>query len=446
MDFASSLTAIDTARLADWDILVRLILQAVLFLCSAFFSSSETALFSLSPADLQRLSRQRHPKADTIRGLLDEPRELIISILCGNELINIAASVNLAGILLVLYGDPETAGLANMVIMVPLLLLFGEITPKTIAVSNPLRLATRVTATPIAAWVRLVAPLRFVVRQAAERITNLIVGTTKSEANILGVDEFRSLLSDVEKEGVMSASERMLIDNLIEQGETEIREIMTPRPRIKFISANRTIPEAVELFRQHRHDRVPVYRGHRDTVIGFLHSEDMVELARSGKDLSALQIDDILHPAIVVPPTKKVDEMFGFFREHQARAALVVSEFGGVDGFLSMDDLVRFTFDDLTDRTIKADEFAVCGPDTYDVSGLLKLDQFNDETNWGLTDSHMTTIGGYVFRHLDRLPAEGETVTIEGRAFTILKMDGNLIERLRLAPAGLAEPARTEES
>jgi len=435
MEFLSSLTAIDTARLADWDIIARLILQAVLFTASAFFSSSETALFSLSQADLQRLSRQRHPKSDTIRGLLDEPRELIISLLCGNELINIAASVNLAGILLVLYGSPETAGLANMVIMVPLLLLFGEITPKTIAVSNPVKLATTITATPLAAWVRLVAPLRFVVRQAAERVTNLIVGKDKHEANLLGVDEFRSLLSDVEKEGVMSASERALIDNLIEQGQTEIREIMTPRPRIKFISDKRTVPEALELFRQYRHDRVPVYHGHRDTVIGFLHSEDMVELCHSGKDLEALSIADIVHPPIVVPPTKKVDEMFGFFREHAARAAIVVSEFGGVDGFLSMDDLIRFTFDDLTEIAPTDDEFHQIDVTTYEVSGLLKLDWFNDETNWGLTDRHMTTIGGYVFRHLDRLPSEGETLTIEGRTFTILTMNGNLIEKLRVSAA-----------
>ena len=161
----------DAARLFEWDMIARLVVQLFLFGCSALFSGSETALFSLSRLDLQKLRRERHPRSETLHALLDEPRRLIISILCGNELVNIAATINMAGILFALYG-PERAGWITILVMFPLLLLFGEVTPKTIAVSNPVRVSTNLVATPLSLWSWLVTPLRRVVRLIAGSITN----------------------------------------------------------------------------------------------------------------------------------------------------------------------------------------------------------------------------------------------------------------------------------
>ena len=146
----------DTPRLAEPDMIIRLCFQALLLCGSAFFSGSETALFSLSRLDLQKLRRERNPHTETLHELLDQPRRLIISILCGNELVNIAAAANMTGILVVLYGV-ERAALVSILVMVPLLLLFGEVTPKTISVSNPVRVSTGLVATPMSFWVRLVA-------------------------------------------------------------------------------------------------------------------------------------------------------------------------------------------------------------------------------------------------------------------------------------------------
>ncbi len=430
-----SFLAFDTARLSDPDIIARLILQALLFAGSAFFSSSETALFSLSQADLQRLRREKNPQAGRIRRLLDEPRQLIVSILCGNELINIAASVNLAGILLALYGDPGKAALFNVLVMFPLLLVLGEITPKTIAVSDPIKISTKVVAAPMTSWVSLVAPLRYAVRIAAEKVTTLIVGEQRAKDNILGVDEFRSLLSNVEKEGVIKHSERRLIENLVEASQTKIEDVMVPRPRIKFVSADEPVETIFQQFRALRQTRVPVYRGHRDTIIGFLHAEDMVHHIQERTDLSAMTVEDLVHPPVIVPPTKKVDEMFDFFKEHQTAAAAVINEFGGVDGFITIKDILGFLFEDLTGHQPAEEYFEREESGVYVVSGLLKLDDFNALTRYNLDDDHMTTVGGYVFRHLDRLPTEGEKVVIEGLTFAVLEMDGHLIKRARISTA-----------
>jgi len=230
LDSVVAYFAFDQARLKEPEMIARLILLGLLLIGSAFFSGSETALFSLSRMDLEKLRRENNRHSETLHALLDQPRRLIISILTGNELVNIAASINMASIIISLYGI-DKAPVVTILIMVPLLLLFGEITPKTIAISNPVRVSTSMVALPMNLWVRLITPLRWLIRGVADRITTLIVGEEKAAENILHVDEFKSLVEEVAKEGNLDATERALIYNLLEAGDTEIVEIMTPRTR-----------------------------------------------------------------------------------------------------------------------------------------------------------------------------------------------------------------------
>ena len=433
----------DSAQLAEPEMVLRLVLQGFLLLGSAFFSSSETALFSLSRLDLQRLRKERNPHSETLHALLDQPRRLIISILSGNELVNIAAAANMAAILLTLYGG-DRAGWINLLVMVPLLLLFGEVTPKTIAVSNPVRYSTRVVAEPMNLWVRLVAPLRWVIRSISDRITTFIVGEEKTADNLLQVDEFLTLVEQVAQEGELNATERALIYNLLEAGDTEIVEIMTPRTRTRFVNADQPVAEAIERFKAFRHPRVPVYRTHRDNLIGFLHAEDVLRISMEQVDLETLELEEILHPPVVVPLTKKVDEMFDFFQQHRARAAAVLNEFGGVEGFITMKDVLTFIFGQIS-GDVKGDElYQERDDNTYEIPGEMKLTDFNNLTNFGLEDPRMTTIGGVAFRHLDQLPKVGDRVTVEGVMIQILEMDAHRIARVLVAPAVSSEDESAE--
>ncbi len=422
--------------------IARFGLQGFLFLCSAFFSGSETAMFSLSRLDLQKLRRERHPQSEAIHAMLDQPRRLIISILCGNELVNIAATVNLAGILVALYG-PERAGVLNVLVMVPLLLLLGEVTPKTISVSNPLKISSRVVAPILKKWVFVVSPLRFLIRVVSDRITTWIVGRRDPE-NILRVEEFRTLLEDVAAEGELDATERVLIDNLLEASETEIVEIMTPRTRIKFLDADDSAAKMIEDFRGFQHPRVPVYRGNRDNLVGFVHAEDIVRHTFAETDLSTLDAAQLMRPPVVVPPTKHVDEMFDFFQANTARAAIVLNEFGGVDGLVTMRDVITFIFGEISGEG--QDLHDERDRDVYDVAGDMKLTDFDDLTNLGIDDPRMTTVGGVVFRYLDRLPEVGDTVDIAtGLTATVLEMDGLRLSRVRISKGGSTpEPSKDE--
>jgi len=415
-----------------WDIelLVRGILQVVLLLSSAVFSGSETALFSLSRTDLQQLRYRRDPHSESIHAMLDEPRRLIISILCGNELVNIASSANMAAMLLILFG--QDAGWINILVMVPLLLLIGEVTPKTIAVNHPLGFARNVSARVLPRWIYIVTPLREAVRQVADRVTTWLVGESVGRENILKPDELKTLLEEGEATGIIDASERVLIDNLLEAAQTDVSHIMTPGPRLCLLDADQSLPELVQNFRRYRHPRVPVYSGHWDNVIGFIHSEDVLRLVRGGADLEDLSIDSILRQAHFIPPTVKVDELFHFFQAHRVRSAIVLGEFGEVLGIVTMKDVLSFIFGELT-TDIRGSEECERTERGHVVPGWMRLLDLYSLTNIDIDDPVMTTVGGLVFRLFGRLPKVGEAVDYEGYHFHVLGIDGLRISRIEVS-------------
>jgi CBS domain containing-hemolysin-like protein len=437
--------AFDPSRLAEPDMLARLLLQGLLLMASAFFSSSETALFSLSRLELRQLRRSRHPLADTLYAMLDQPRRLIISILCGNEIINVAAAANMTGILVALYSE-EKVMVLNVSIMVPLLLLFGEVTPKTIAVNSPLQLSTRIIARPMSLWLRLVTPFRWLVRLLSERVTTLLVGPEKAPENILQVDEFLSLVEEVEQGGELRATERILIDNLLAAGTTEVVEIMIPRTRVAFIDSTLAVPEMVEQVRYLRHRRIPVFRGNRDNLVGMLHAEDLMQMALEQIDFTTVEKQRILHPIIMVPPTKKVDEMFEFFLQHNAFAAVVLNEFGGIDGLVTLKSVVNFIFGHASGEEPLSSLFSVVEPGVFEVDGAAKLADFNAITNFGISDNRMTTIGGVLLRHHDRLPSIGDEVVVDGIRLQVVSLEGHRISRLRAMQVGVTATAKAAEN
>ncbi|MGB5452230.1 MAG: hemolysin family protein [Sedimenticolaceae bacterium] len=427
-------TFLDTelaANAGEVELVLRILFQVVLLVSSAAFSGSETALFSLSRIDLQKLRQSRHGDSESIHAMLDEPRRLIISILCGNELVNIASAVNMTGILLLIFGGQDV-GWINILIMVPLLLLIGEVTPKTIAVSFPIKFSTRITARFLPRWMILITPLREVVRMVADRITTMVVGDAVNRENILKPDELRTLLEEGEESGIIDATERVLIDNLLEASETDISRIMTPGPRILFLDADLPVSELIEQFRSFRHPRVPVYQGHWDNVIGFIHSEDILKLVRSGSDLSLVTLDMILKPAHYVPPTKKVDEMFDYFQAHRTRVAIILGEYGEVSGIVTMKDVLTFIFGEISGKMEGQEHYKEDDENSYVVPGDMRLTDFYNLTNFDIEDPVMATIGGVAFRLFDRLPEPGEEINHGGYRFIVKQRSGLRISQLQV--------------
>jgi len=414
---------------ADLELVLRSIFQVILLTSSAVFSGSETALFSLSRIDLQKLRQSGHKDSESLHAMLDEPRRLIISILCGNELVNIASAVNMTSILLLIFSE-QNVGWINIVVMVPLLLLIGEVTPKTIAVNFPIKFASVVTAKILPKWIAIITPLREVIRLVADQITTLIVGDVVDRQNILQPDEFRTLLEEGEESGIIDATERILIDNMLEASDTDISRIMTPSPRIHFLDAELPVTELIEQFRNFRHPRIPVYKGHWDNVIGFVHSEEILKLIRGTDDPEEITLDMIIKPADFVPPTKKIDEMFDYFQAHNTRVAIILGEYGEVLGLVTMKDVLTFIFGEISGTMVGMEYYSEEDENSYIVPGDMRLADFYNLTNFDIDDPVMSTIGGVVFRLFDCLPAVNDTITYEGYEFVVKEVKGLRISQV----------------
>lgn len=413
---------------ADLELFLRCLFQVILLASSAVFSGSETALFSLSRIDLQKLRQTGHKDSESIHAMLDEPRRLIISILCGNELVNISSAVNMTSILLIIFAGQDV-GWINIIIMVPLLLLFGEVTPKTIAVNFPIKFVSVVTAKTLPKWITVITPLREVIRLISDRITTFIVGDEVDRQNILQPDEFRTLLEEGEETGIIHATERILIDNMLEASVTDISRIMTPSPRIHFLDAELPVAELIEQFRNFRHPRMPMYKGHWDNVIGFVHSEEILKLIRGG-DLDKVTLDMIIKPADFVPPTKKVDEMFDYFQAHNTRIAIILGEYGDVLGLVTMKDVLTFIFGEISGTMVGMEHYSEEDDNSYVVPGDMRLTDFYNLTNFDIDDPVMATIGGVVFRLFDCLPAVNDAIEHEGYEFIVKEVQGLRISQV----------------
>jgi CBS domain containing-hemolysin-like protein len=267
----------------------------------------------------------------------------------------------------------------------------------------------------------------------ADRVTTFVVGEHVGRENILKADELRTLMADSEETGVIQASERVLIDKVLEAAETDVARIMTPGPQIRFLDGDLPVEELIEEFRSYRHPRVPVYRGHWDNVIGFLHADDLLRRINADADRSRIQLREILRPAHFVPPTKKVDEMLEYFQRFNTRAAVVIGEYGEVLGIVTMKDVLSFIFGEISGKMRSQEYYQEEDNDSFTVPGYMRLADLRTLTNFDIEDPLMNTIGGVALVLFGRLPRVGEKVFFADYEITIKEVSGMRITRVRVS-------------
>jgi putative hemolysin len=322
---------------------LRLVLLGALVLVSAFFSGSETAVFSLSRAKRQKLAASDKPTDRRILNLLAKPRRLIATILVGNELVNIAA-----GAVATRLGERHFGGYGKIaaevittLLLLPLVLLIGEITPKSIALKVSEQWAS-VAARPIALFAWIIAPLRWLVRGLSEFFLWILRARPPARDEGLREEEFRALVDVGSEEGELEATERRLIHNVFEFGDKTVAQVMTPAERIFALSYGLPMARLVDLVMQQRVSRIPIYRGRRDNVVGVLMAKDLIGYSRGlwrGATLGQL-----LRPPFYVPKTTKLDRLFRQMQRRKTHLALVVDEYGRTVGLVTMDDLLGELF------------------------------------------------------------------------------------------------------
>ncbi|MBI2876875.1 MAG: HlyC/CorC family transporter [Candidatus Tectomicrobia bacterium] len=408
-----------------------------LLMLSAFFSGSEAALFSLGHWRLKQMEEKDHPRAKMIAALLSQPRRLILSLLIGNELVNVAASALVASLFISLLGySSQWLAIATMT---PLLLIFGEITPKVIGVKDPVRFSSWASA-PLHLFVIVVTPLRALSQWIAEGIIFLLRGQATAQGNIIRQDEFRTLVDVGEKEGVLEASERELIQNVFEFGDTPVSEIMTPRTDIFSLSSDLILEEILEEIRHNPYSRIPVYQGsNKDNIVGILYAKELLipEKVR-GQWEDKAKLRNFLRPPYFIPWSKKALDLFKDFQKRKIHLAIVVDEYGGIAGLVTMENLLELLFGEIQDEyDIPEHLFQELGEDTYLVSARLPIEQFNEQMGIELPqEEDLETVGGLVFSLFGRLPQAGESVSLNGFTFFVEEIEGTQIKKIRVLKTG----------
>lgn len=410
-------------------LLVRFLLIGILLICAAFFSGSEVALFSLSTAQVERLKERGGILGRLVSAMLQRPTNLILTFLMGTEIVNVALAVTATSLALMLYGHGgEYIAIVSTTII---LLLFGEVTPRSLAVRYPERIS-RIVAWPLQAFAYLITPLRWGLR----KLVDVVMGEqTERPISLITADQLKTLVKISEDEGVIDQDERNLIRRVFEFGGHRVSQIMTPRTDIFALEVSEALTTALPKIKENRFSRIPVYDGTIDQIIGILYAKDLLPYSRHPE--LEVRLRDLLHPVFFVPESKRTDELLREFQRNKVHMAIVVDEYGGVSGLVTMEDALEELVGDIVDEFDT--EEILCrqiDPQTYLVSARLPLDEFNEKLKVSIPREDADTIGGHVFHLFGKLPKRGESVSAHGLTFTIEHIRGTRILEVRVRRGG----------
>ena len=395
---------------------------------SAFFSSSEIAMFSLAKHRVDALVDDNVPGADVVDELKSNPHRLLVTILVGNNIVNIAMS-SLATALVSLYFDPGSAVLVSTFGITSLVLLFGESAPKSYAVEHTESWALRI-ARPLKYSEYILLPLVIVFDRLTRVINRITGGRSEIETSYVTRDEIQDLIQTGEREGVIEEDEREMLDRIFQFNQTIVKEVMTPRLDMTAVAKDATIEEAIETCVHSDHERIPVYDGNLDNVIGTVTVRDLVREKHYGE--GDIPLTDIVQPTLHVPESKNVDELLTEIQDNRLRMVIVIDEFGTTEGLVTLEDMVEEIVGDiLEDDEEEAFEFI----DTNEtlVRGEVNIDEVNDELELDLPEGEeFETLAGFIFNRVGRLVEEGEQITFDNITICIEQVDNTRIMKARV--------------
>ncbi len=409
-------------------ITVKLILLVFLFMLSGFFSSSEAAFFSLTPLHLHKMREERYPFLPQVQALLEYPRRLLITILVGNEAVNITIAVVAASLFIFFLGT--NGQWAAIALTTPLLLVFGEAVPKTLAVTHPMRFAAFLSPF-LLAFARLCRPVVWILDRISGWIVSLFPEHLKIRRAALTEEQFKTLIDAGEQEGALEPAQRDLIHRVFELGDTTVAELMIPRVDMFCLPLSMSRRDMEKEIIRVRHERIPVYGTDRDDIVGILYARDLLEDITAERKPASLE--KMLRRPYFVPEEKTAGSMLRDFQDRHAQMAIVVDEYGGVSGLVTLEDILEGLFENVYDqyRTKKA-LWQKIDDNTWLASGKMPMDDLIELVSLPAPDNDFDTFGGFVFHLFGRLPLRGESVVYGEFVFRVEKMGRARVLRVRI--------------
>ena len=406
----------------DTDSITQLILIIILLALSAFFSSAETAFTTVNHIRIRTLIDEGNKRAVIVSDIIAHSQKMLSAILIGNNIVNISASALATSLTIKIWGNYAT-GITTGVLTI-VVLIFGEITPKTTATVYSEKFAL-VYAPVIKVLMTVLTPVIYVVDVLAGFFLRLFHIDTKNHKKTITETELRTFVNVSHEEGVIESDERQIINNLFDFGDAEAKDVMIPR--IDMVAADITTgyDEILVLFRETMYSRIPVYEEEQDNVVGILNIKDLI-VAPHG---TQFEIRKIMRKPYYVYEHKNISELFKEMQTQSQGIAIVLDEYGSTAGMITTEDLleeivgeIRDEYDnDETEPFVKIDDY------TYHIDGTYKLDDVNEKLSTALTSEDNDSIGGYIIEKLDRIPAAGEKLRVDNLEFTVEKVESNRV-------------------
>ena len=412
------------------DISVKLVL---LFLCvalSAFFSSTEVAFLSIQRARLLTLVRRGTPGADRVAKLVERPDRLLPTVLLGNNLVNTAAAALGTAVVLTVVNDVNTAILISTIGVTVLLLVLGETLPKMIAARHAVSWAF-ISVRPL----ELVELLFFPVVRLLQLLSGAILRFFGGQpAPAVTEEEIRTMIVTGRDLGSVEHGEAQMLENVFRFGDRPVREVMTPRTEVAWVEKGTTLQKFMALYAKQPHTRYPVFAGTQDHVIGVISVKDMLQRMAEGKLKPNTGVTYPLSPVHFVPETKLVGALFAELQKRGQRLAVVVNEFGGVAGIVTIQQLLEVIVGPVGAEGVPGEQgYVTVGENTYRIDASMGIEEVNQKLALGLPIGEYDTVAGFLLERLGHIPRQGEQLEYRGRRFTVSKMEGVRIEEVIVA-------------
>lgn len=408
--------------------LIQIVLLAILLVASGFFSASETALMSLSKIRIRYMKEEGIKGAKLVGSLIEDSNNLLTSILVGNNVVNIAATSISTSLFLSIFQE-KGVPIATAVMTI-LVLIFGEITPKTIAVNNTEKVALLVSR-PIKIIITILKPVVWIFNIITKVIFKILGVQDKGIQPYITEEELKTMVNVSHEEGVLEIEEREIINNVFQFGDMQAKEAMVQRLDIIAINVEDTYDEIMDLFKNEKLSRLPVYEESIDNIIGILNIKDVVFL--EDDEIDNFNIKDYVREAFFTYEFKKITQLLEEMKKDKSQMAIVVDEYGATAGLITIEDLVEVIVGDIDDEYDEGDEeIQVIKEDEYIVEGSTRISDVNEMIGIRLESEEFDSIGGFIIGHIGRIPDENEVVEVDNIRFCIESLEKNRIMKIRI--------------
>ncbi len=413
---------------------LKIILILILFVGSAFFSGSEIALFSLNRKNLKNDLSANHLIGRYLSQLLQFPRRLLVTILIGNTIVNVAASIIAVSLALELANQfsisKEIALTLQIILLTLFIITFGELIPKVWAAKNPV-VFSKICAIPLYLMSTILYPVSEFLTEAIKiSVSKLRFDKTKIA---MRPDELAELAKLSHEKGTIVEEEQGLIHSIVNFRSVSVQEVMTPRVDVVAVSDNSTLNELVETINSSGHSRLPLYHNDLDNITGIIYAKDLLPFIKQKEKQTIISLNAISRSALFVPKTKMINDLLRVFQEKKMHIAIVVDEYGGTAGVITLEDILEEIIGEIRDEYDKEEsEVLKLSEISYMVLGKFPISELNELLNINIkTDnSDFETVGGLILNQAGHIPKEGYSFSIENYIFTVKEIANKRIKKV----------------